>query len=138
MAEKSSITNARKSDELGHLEIAFKQYMDCIDNKTASQADYINAAFLAFIFQDTGVAIGENISSQAIEFAYESMFKILDGCDQKYGESSETKFWRSYFKLILFGETELDSYCQSFLKSIKLPEVLISEKERYLTQILVD
>ena len=135
MYMQSLISVARKLDEEGEAEKAFNAYLLAFEKGEGVFYDYINASFLAFIFQDFGFSNQKKIASEVIDEAYLEMTRILDKGDDLFGVSEESEFWRKYYCLILNGKSEYDAFCQEFLANLKDVGPPVNEKIRYLKSL---
>ncbi len=132
----SKIDNARSSDDEGNIERAYELYLEAISEGEVEMGDYLNASFIAFIFQDFGVSSAKKIPDSLIDEAWKKMYELLDMCESKFGRQKEIDFWRSYYRLILEGQEENNERCQRYLSSLNKINNPRTEKDRYINSVL--
>lgn len=132
----TKINNAKSNDEEGNIERAYELYLEAISEDEAEMGDYLNASFIAFIFQDFGVSNAKNIPDNLIDQSWTEMYTLLDVCESKFGQQKEIDFWRRYYKLILEGQEINDELCQKYLSSLTKITNPKTEKDRYINSIL--
>ena len=86
------IEEARKHDKDVKLLPAYEKYLAAITKKQSQKHDYINASFLAFIFQDFGVTRQHNIPSEVIDQAWHKVYSLLDEYEDSFDRDSESIF----------------------------------------------
>ena len=109
---------------------AFDEYCLAIEkSEEIEEEDYINASFLAFIFQDYGYAEGKNIPVEKAGEAYPKIYAILKASEEKYGCTSQIDFWCKYYSHILEGVEETSDTWFYFLNAGVLEAIICLPRE---------
>lgn len=116
----SNIEEARLFDKNSKPAEAMRSYQIAIKNNEAvTLDDYINAAILFFLTQDYGFRISNNIPDDIENIGWGEANNLLDLAEKIFGSSSEIKFWRLYFYMVVAGGDPFEEECRELMNNDK-------------------